>query len=121
LHDAGASERDYLLTGNAAYLEAFTNAEHSFPAAFERIAASVRHDPAGQSDLIELRRLVDLELADLRRAVALRAEKVPQGQRQPPALTNPGQPWTASVKSSNGGTMIGVIFCPPAERVPAAK
>jgi signal transduction histidine kinase/DNA-binding response OmpR family regulator len=91
LHDAGASERDYLLTGNAVYLEAFTNAEHSFPAAFERIAASVRHDRAGQSDLIELRRLVGLELADLRRAVALRAEKSPARSE---AATSPDQPRT---------------------------
>jgi signal transduction histidine kinase/DNA-binding response OmpR family regulator len=91
LHDAGASERDYLLTGNTAYREAFTNAERSFPAAFERIAASVRHDPAGQSDLIELRRLVGLELADLRRAVALRAEKSPAGSE---AATSPDQPRT---------------------------
>jgi signal transduction histidine kinase/CheY-like chemotaxis protein len=91
LHDAGASERDYLLTGNAVYREAFTNAERSFPAAFERIAASVRHDPAGQSDLIELRRLVDIELADLRRAVALRAENAPARLE---AATSPDQPRT---------------------------
>ena len=38
-----------------------------------------RHDPAGQTDLIELRRLVDLELAELRQAIALRAEKGPAG------------------------------------------
>jgi signal transduction histidine kinase len=79
LHDAGASERDYLLTGNAAYRDAFTKAERSFPAAFERLAASAKHDPAGQTDLIELRRLVDLELADLRQAIVLRAEKGPTG------------------------------------------
>ncbi len=77
LHDAGASERDYLLTGNPSYREAFRSAEGSFPAAFEQITASVIHDPEGQSDLLELRRLVDLELADLRRAIALRAEKGP--------------------------------------------
>src|ERR1017187_1744134 len=91
LHDAGASERDYLLTGNAVYRDAFTNAERSFPAAFERIAASVRHDPAGQSDLIELRRLVGLELADLRGAIARRAEKGPAG---PELATSPDQPRT---------------------------
>jgi signal transduction histidine kinase/CheY-like chemotaxis protein len=91
LHDAGASERDYLLTGNAAYRDAFTNAERSFPAAFERLAASARHDPAGQSDIVELRRLVDLELADLRRAVALRAEKGPAGSE---LATSPDQPRT---------------------------
>jgi signal transduction histidine kinase/DNA-binding response OmpR family regulator len=77
LHDAGASERDYLLTGDVAYRRAFTNAERSFPAAFEQLAAYARHDPAGQSDIVELRRLVNLELADLRRAVELRAAKGP--------------------------------------------
>src|ERR1035441_435450 len=90
-HDAGPSERDYLLTGNVVYRDAFTNAERSFPTAFERIAASVRHDPAGQSDLIELRRLVGLELADLRGAVARRAEKGPAG---PGLATSPDQPRT---------------------------
>ena len=79
LHDAGASERDYLLTGNTAYREAFTDAERTFPGAFERLAALARHDPAGQTDLIELRRLVNLELANLRQAVARRAEKAPAG------------------------------------------
>ncbi len=91
LHDAGANERDYLLTGNAAYREAFTNAERSFPAAFDRIAAAAKHDPAGQSDLLELRRLVNLELADLRRAVDLRAAKGPAG---PELAASPEQPRT---------------------------
>jgi signal transduction histidine kinase/DNA-binding response OmpR family regulator len=91
LHDSGASERDYLLTGNPTYREAFRSAERSFPAAFERIAASVRHDPEGQSDLIELRRLVDLELADLRRAVALRVEKGPAAAE---LAASPDQPRT---------------------------
>ncbi len=82
LHDAGASERDYLLTGNATYREGYMNAERSFPAAFERLADSARHDPAGQRDIVELRRLVDLELADLRRAVEQRAAKGPAGLEQ---------------------------------------
>jgi signal transduction histidine kinase/AmiR/NasT family two-component response regulator len=79
LQDAEASQRGYLLTGNAAYREAFANAERTFPQMFERLAASARHDPAGQTDLIELRRLVDLELAELRQAIVLRAEKGPAG------------------------------------------
>ena len=58
------------------------NAERSFPAAFERLADSARHDPAGQRDIVELRRLVDLELADLRRAVEQRAAKGPAGLEQ---------------------------------------
>src|ERR1019366_5833518 len=49
LHDAGASERDYLLTGNAAYRDAFMNAEQSSPAAFGLIAASAMDDREGQN------------------------------------------------------------------------
>ncbi len=77
LQDAEASQRGYLLTGNAAYREAFRSADRTFPEAFERLVASARHDPAGQTDLTELRRLVELELAELRQAMALRAEKGP--------------------------------------------
>jgi signal transduction histidine kinase len=91
LQDAGASERDYLLTGNSTYREAFTNVERTFPAAFERLAASAKQDTAGQSDIVELRRLVNLELADLRRAVDLRAEKGPAGSEQ---TASPDQPTT---------------------------
>jgi signal transduction histidine kinase/DNA-binding response OmpR family regulator len=79
LQDAEASQRGYLLTGNAVYREAFANTDRRFPEMFERLALSARHDPAGQTDLIELRRLVDLELADLRRAVELRVAKGPAG------------------------------------------
>ena len=79
LQDAEASQRNYLLTGNAVYREAFANADRTFPEKLDRLAVSARHDPAGQTDLNELRRLVDLELAELRRAVAVRAEKGPAG------------------------------------------
>jgi signal transduction histidine kinase/DNA-binding response OmpR family regulator len=78
LQDAEASQRGYLLTGNAAYREAFTNADRSFPGRFERLVASA-HDPAGQADLAELCRLVDLQLAELRQAIAVRAGKGPAG------------------------------------------
>jgi CHASE3 domain sensor protein len=114
LQDAEASERGYLLTGSAADHEAFKNADRTFPEKFERLAASARRDPAGQTDLSELRRLVDLELADLRQAIA-------QGQRWPPVLSKTGRRWTASVRSLNGGTTTGWIFCPPPARPPAAN
>ena len=91
LQDAEASQRGYLLTGNAAYREAFTKADRAFPAAFERLAASARHEPAGQMDLIELRRLVELEVADLRQAIVLRAEKGPAGSE---VAASPGQTGT---------------------------
>jgi len=73
LQDAEASQRGYLLTGKGGYLEAFTNAARAFPETFARLAASARHDPVGQTDLIELRRLVDLELLELRGAIDLRS------------------------------------------------
>ncbi len=79
LQDAETSERSYLLTGSAAYREAFNDADRTFPEKFERLTASARRDPAGQTDLSELRRLVDLELAELRRAIALRADRGPAG------------------------------------------
>ncbi|MGD0263008.1 MAG: ATP-binding protein [Verrucomicrobiota bacterium] len=79
LQDAEASQRNYLLTGNAAYREAFTNADCTVPKAFKRLAESARHDPVGQTDLTELRRLIGLELAELRQAIALRADKGPAG------------------------------------------
>ena len=75
LQDAVASQRVYLLTGKGVYLDAFTNLASTFPATFERLVASASHDPARRTDLIELRRLVDLELLQLRQGIALRAEK----------------------------------------------
>jgi signal transduction histidine kinase/CheY-like chemotaxis protein len=88
LQDAEASQRGYLLTGKAAYLGAFTNAARTFPEAFERLALSARHDPAGQTDLVELRPLVDLELAELRQAIELRAAKISPA---PAATASPEQ------------------------------
>jgi len=88
LQDAEASQRGYLLTGKGVYLEAFTNAARTFPVALERLAVSVRRDPAGQGVLNELRPLIDLELAELRQAIALRAE---QGLTGPEAAAGPDQ------------------------------
>jgi signal transduction histidine kinase/DNA-binding response OmpR family regulator len=79
LQDAEASERSYLLRGSAAYREAFNNADRTFPEKFVRLASSAQHDSVGQTDLGELHRLVDLELAELREAIALRADKGPAG------------------------------------------
>jgi signal transduction histidine kinase/DNA-binding response OmpR family regulator len=88
LQDAEASERSYLLTGSAAYREAFNNADRTFPEKFVRLALSAQHDSVGQTDLGELRRLVDLELAELREAIALRADKGPAG---PEVVASPEQ------------------------------
>jgi signal transduction histidine kinase/DNA-binding response OmpR family regulator len=79
LQDAEANQRGYLLTGKGAFLEAFTNAASTFPQAFDRLAATARHDPAGQRDLNDLRPLIELELGDLHQAIVLRATNDPPG------------------------------------------
>ena len=91
LQDAEASQRSYLLTGKAVYLEAFTNVACGFPETFARLAASARLDPAGQTDLIELRRLVDLELLELRQAIEVRSAKA---SRASEATATPDQAGT---------------------------
>ena len=88
MQDAEASQRSYLLTGNAAYREAFANVARAFPETFARVAVSARHDPAGQTDLNELCRLVDLELEELRQAITLRAERGPAASE---VATGPAQ------------------------------
>ena len=51
LQDAEASQRGYLLTGNAAYREAFTNADRTFPGGI-RAARCVREArPGGANGL----------------------------------------------------------------------
>jgi len=73
LQDAEASQRGYLLTGKETFLQAFTNAEATFPQAFERLSQSAQHDLAGRQDLHELRPLIELELAGLRQALTSRS------------------------------------------------
>ena len=91
LQDAEASQRGYLLTGNPAYRDAFTKADRTFAEKFQQLAALARHEPVRQTDLSELRRLVDLELAELRQAIASRAEKGPVG---PEVAASPEQTQT---------------------------
>src|ERR1039457_4701743 len=91
LQDAECSQRGYLLTGNAAYRETFTKADQTFAESFERLAAAAGHDPPGQTDLGELRRLIDLELGDLPPAGAFRADKRPAG---PEVAASPEQTGT---------------------------
>ena len=75
LQDAETSQRSYLLTGNESYLQTFTNAEHAFPAAFDGLAEFAMRDRARQKDLLELRGLIELKLAELRQGIALGREK----------------------------------------------
>ena len=75
LQDAEVSERAYLATGNAAFREAFSKVDRAFPETLKQLDTSARRDPAAAADLIELGRLVNLELAELRQAIALRARE----------------------------------------------
>ena len=77
VQDAEANQRAFLLTGNPAYAEAFTNADHSFSATFDRLAASTSQGSADQADLLELGRLARLELTQLRQAIELVVAKLP--------------------------------------------
>ncbi len=88
LQDAEASQRGYLLTGQASFLAAFTNADAIFPPAFERLSQSAQDDPAGRQDLHELRPLIELELAGLRQALVSRAA---QGSPGSEAAAGPSQ------------------------------
>src|SRR5579859_4601838 len=89
LQDAEANQRGYLLTGKGAYLEAFTNAANTFPQSLDRLAASAKYDSAAKADLNELSPLIELELADLRQAILLRAANVPAASG-----TSPEHAWT---------------------------
>jgi signal transduction histidine kinase/ActR/RegA family two-component response regulator len=75
LQDAALSQRSYLLTGKEVHLNTFANAETTFPKAFDRLAEFAMRDRARQKDLLELRGLVELKLAELRQVIALRREK----------------------------------------------
>ena len=121
LQDAEASQRAYLLTGNATYLEAFTKADHSFPESFARFAGFARHDPAVQADLIELRPLIERELAELRQAIAQRAQKGLAGSEvaASPELTRTTMDRIRAIIKRRHDNRLD--FCPPAERPPAAK
>src|SRR5258708_7368476 len=90
LQDAEASQRGYLVTGQANLLESFTNAAGIFPEVFSKLAASVRHDPAGRKELNELRPLIELELNELRQAIPGRGVKAPAASEAASATAQPG-------------------------------
>ena len=75
LQEASLSQRGYLLTGNEDYLKTLAAAENTFPKAFERLAEFAMRDVARQKDLLELRGLIELKLAELRHGIELRREK----------------------------------------------
>jgi signal transduction histidine kinase len=75
LQQAALSQRDYLLTGKESHHETFTAAEKTFAKAFDQLAGFAMRDRARQKDLLDLRGLIELKLAELRQGIALRREK----------------------------------------------
>src|SRR5436190_10561720 len=75
VQNAEVSQRNYLLTGKEAYLNTFTNAENTFPKEFDHLAEFVLPDQARRREMLELRGLIEVKMADLRQGIGLRREK----------------------------------------------
>ena len=91
LQDAETSQCGFLLTGKEGYFETFLSAENKFPKLFKLLDESaIRGDP-GHEDLLELHRLMEFKMTELRQAIALRREK---GIDSAVALSDGGQATT---------------------------
>ena len=69
---AETGQRGYLLTGRDSYLEPYTEAVAELPATLDRTAGLVGDDPRQSHAVVELRRLVDDKLAELRTTIEAR-------------------------------------------------
>jgi signal transduction histidine kinase/CheY-like chemotaxis protein len=74
LQDAETGARGFLLTGDEAYLEPYTSAESSLSIDFNRIAEIAAKDRVLQSDLLKLRGLASLKMAELKDSIKVRRE-----------------------------------------------
>ena len=88
LQNAEVSQRNFLLTGQERYLDTFTNAENIFPKKFDQLAEFVLPDPARRKEMLELRGLIEVKMAELRQGIARRREK---GFDSAVTLVNPEQ------------------------------
>jgi PAS domain S-box-containing protein len=70
LENAETSQRGYLLTGNDAYLQAYSVATERLPAELSRLKTLVT-DPRQRARVASLERSIDLKLDDLKQSVAL--------------------------------------------------
>lgn len=75
LQDAETSQRGFLLTGNETYLEPFKNTEASLSADFNQLAAMSMQDRLLQNDLLKLRGLAELKMAEMKESIKIRREK----------------------------------------------
>jgi signal transduction histidine kinase/DNA-binding response OmpR family regulator len=75
LQDAETGQQGFLLTGNDAYLEPFTNAEVSLSRGFNVLAEIAMRDRILQHDLLDLRGLTELKMAEIRESIKIRREQ----------------------------------------------
>lgn len=71
IKDAETGQRGYLLTGNAAYLAPYNRASAEIGPRINNLASLTADDPVQQSNLAELRGLVDRKLNELAQTIAL--------------------------------------------------
>ena len=75
LQDAETGQRGFLLTGEENYLEPVKNAEKELPNDFAVLAPLVAGDKTLQKDLLELRGLAGVRMAELNDSIRLRREQ----------------------------------------------
>ncbi|HYP16282.1 MAG TPA: CHASE3 domain-containing protein, partial [Opitutus sp.] len=74
LQDAETGERGFLLSGDDAFLEPFNRAEADFRGRFEKLAQDAMGQRDLREDVLALKGLAELKLANLRRGVVARRE-----------------------------------------------
>jgi signal transduction histidine kinase/CheY-like chemotaxis protein len=72
LQGAETGQRGFVLTGNEAYLEPYTRSEASLPAQFDALASMTFRDDLLRKDVLDLRALAALKMAEMHRAVETR-------------------------------------------------
>jgi CheY-like chemotaxis protein/signal transduction histidine kinase len=96
LQDAETGQRGFLLTGDAGYLEPYSNAVNEIASQVDTVAALTQDNPAQQARLPAVRRHIAAKLAELKDTIDLA-----RGNRREAAL--------AVVNSDRGKTEMGAI------------
>src|SRR6185437_3301150 len=69
MKDAETGNRGYLLTGDPAYLEPYTNATREIPQEFQQILSLTSNNPRRQAQITTMRALVDKRLQVLQTGI----------------------------------------------------
>ncbi len=75
IQDAETGQRGYLLSGTEPYLEPFKKAEADLPKTFDELAPMVSGNKALQKELMELRGLTAVKMAEMKDSIKIRREK----------------------------------------------